>query len=149
MRNLSLLGSLVATATALSAQCVAPSSITTTPPDFSATHYLGSPNPPVVPDPGFTTYWDLTLNGTITISSIDCYLYDDGVNPVQIGNTAPVTLWLTPTTHVGQELNTGAWTQIGAGTLTVADSNSHSPAVFSSPVTLTPGSYGIGLQVAL
>src|SRR5262249_42109893 len=147
MRNLSLLGSLIATTAALSAQCVAPSSIITNPPDFSSTRYLGSPNPLPNPDPGTITMWDMTPHGTATISSIDSSLYDDAnsANPNQVGNTAPATLWLCPTTHVGNELIPGAWTQIGTGTLTVADQNSHSPTVFSSPVTLSPGTYGLGL----
>ena len=147
MNNLKILSALLATATALSAQCIAPSSLNTNPPDFSASHYVGSPNPPVVPDPGFSSLWDMTVNGSLTISSIDSYLYNDGVNPYQVGNTGPFDFWICPTTHTGNELIPANWTLVGSGTFSVADSSSHSPAVFNVPVVLTPGTYGCALNL--
>jgi len=148
MRNLSLLVSVVATAVAASAQCTAPTSLITNPPTFSATHYVGSPNPPVVPDPGISSLFDLTVNGAITLNTIDCDLYDfaGSANPDQVGNTGVCTLWIVPGTWVGNELAPANWISLGTGTYTVV--NGDSPCVFSTPITLSPGSYGVALQLA-
>ena len=151
MRNISFISSLVLTATALSAQCVAPGSVSlnSNPPDFSATHYVGSPNPPVVPDPGHSSLWDMTVNGPIVINSIDTYLddYTGTPNPAQDGNTGPFDLWICPTTHTGNELIPANWVLVGSGTYTVDPAGGHSPCVFSVPVAFTQGTYGVALNM--
>jgi hypothetical protein len=165
MRKLSLLGSLVATAAGLTAQCAAPGaphSLATANP-FAATHYLGSPATPVVPDPGYAICSNWIVSGSINISQIDCYLYDDGVNPVQVGNTGPCDVWICPTTYIGNELTppagvgtvpgtpvgAGPWVLAGSGVVTVADSNNHSPIVMTSPISLSAGTYGVMIQVGV
>jgi hypothetical protein len=156
---------LVATAAGLTAQCAAPGaphSLATSDP-FAGNFYLGSPATPVVPDPGFAICSNWTVNGTINISQIDCYLYDDGVNPIQTGNTGPVDVWICPTTYVGNELaapaapgtvpgtpvGIGPWVLAGSGTLTVDTSANHSPIMMTSPMTLSAGTYGVLIQIGV
>lgn len=132
-------------AAALSAQCVPPSVIATSDP-FASTHYLGTPTPPQ-PYPGFSHLFDAVVDGDINITRMDCLLYDDGVNPPQVGNTAVVEVWITPGTYVGNILNQAAWTQIGTGTLTVAASSTHSAITFGSGFVLPAGTWGVAVLV--
>ena len=130
---------------ALSAQCAPPSIISITEP-FSSTHYLGTPTPPS-PDPGFAHLFDVVVDTDVTITRMECLLYDDGVNPSQIGNTATVEIWLTPGSYVPNVLNQPAWFQLATGTLTVAASSAPSPIVFTPGFTMPVGTWGVSVLV--
>ncbi|MBK8096160.1 MAG: hypothetical protein IPK26_03585 [Planctomycetes bacterium] len=133
-------------AAAVSAQCTPPTVLATNEP-FVFSHYMGTPTPPN-PYPGFSHLFDVVVDGSVTITQIDCILYDDGaVNPTQIGNTAAVEIWITPTTWTGNELNQTVWAQIAAGTVTVAASSTHSPIGFGAGFSLPPGAWGVAILV--
>lgn len=135
----------LAVAASLSAQtCAPPLQIATNDP-FTSSHYLGTTSPPV-PYLGFNILFDCVVDAPVNLTQIDQSLYDDGVNPNQVGNTTTLDVWITPTTYIGQEMNQAAWIPLGTGTLTVQSSAAHSPAVFSPPLTLPVGSWGVALQ---
>ncbi|MEY4675137.1 MAG: hypothetical protein RL148_2921 [Planctomycetota bacterium] len=115
---------------------------------FGATHYVGTPNPLPATYNGFATLFDMNLNGAISITSIDCNLYNEGsVNPDQRGNVAVAEIWTCATTRVGNELVASAWTLAGSGTLTVAGFNENSTATFTTPVAIPAGTYGVAFNV--
>jgi hypothetical protein len=99
--------------------------------------------------------FDLNAQVPITISGATTWLYDQGVgNPVvpnQVGNTAQVDVYTCPTTRIGSETlnpaNPGSpWTLLGSGTITVVNTgtgNGESPTVFTPPLTLPAGAYGV------
>lgn len=99
--------------------------------------------------------FDLNAQVPITIQGASTWLYDQGVgNPVvpnQVGNTAIVDVYTCPTTRLGNEANGptnpgSPWTLLGSGQITVVNTgvgNGESPIVFTPPLVLPAGSYGV------
>lgn len=129
---------------------------------FAGGSLYGHPGYPTLPGPtfpGFSYLIDCTQVVDVEVSRIDMDLYDDGnlvqvnptttvVSPNQIGATAPVTVFLYPsTTWVGNETNPNAWGQLAVGTLTVAAFHTDSQILFSPPLILPAGTWGICIQV--
>lgn len=129
---------------------------------FFGNNLYGHPNYPTLPGPtfpGFSFLMDLTTAAPIDISRIDIDLYDAGglvqvnstttvTSPNQVGATAPVTFYIVPAqSWVGNEANQQAWGPIGTGTLTVSTPHADSPIVFSPPINLPAGQWGVLIQV--
>lgn len=152
---------ILALSAAAIAQCtIAPPSqvLNTNPPDFSSTHYLGNSNPLPSGFDGFGTLFDMQSDVALVVNQIDFSLYDDGVNPIQVGNTTNVDVYvslgaswqtttLVPATMPSPASPAPGWAFLGTGQLTVADSNNHSACVFAAPVVFPPGANGYYLQV--
>jgi hypothetical protein len=158
MQKLLSLAAIVAVTPVLCAQhCtgVPPATSLATNVPFSATHYMGSPNPVAAIYNGPVYFIDVTVEATLLVSQIDCYLYDDGlVNPNQVGATTTTTVYSCANSRVGNELIDPAspgspWSSLGTGTLTVQDSDSHSPIVFNPPLVLSPGTYGLAIAIGV
>ncbi|MCA8948671.1 MAG: hypothetical protein KDE27_04170 [Planctomycetes bacterium] len=100
---------------------------------------------------GFNAMFDLTTNGPIDITQIDMNFYNDGsvaTLPNLVGQTTTVDLYTCPTTSVGLETNMAAWTLQGTANVTIAAHDlPGSACVFSTPITLPAGSYGVVLNV--
>ncbi|MBL8901572.1 MAG: PKD domain-containing protein [Planctomycetes bacterium] len=90
---------------------------------------------------GGAVYFDLNVTTGIRITGFD-------VNTTTAAST-PIGLlvYTIPGTHVGNEGNPGAWTQVGQdnGTGVAAGSNVGSRIPLLNPIILTPGQYGIAL----
>jgi hypothetical protein len=100
-------------------------------------------------------FFDLNAQRNITISSFKTWTYDSGIGnpptPNQVGATGTVDVYTCPTTRVGNEAlnpaNPGSpWTLLGSGTITVVASPGESPIVFSPPLALAAGQYGVTLH---
>jgi hypothetical protein len=156
---LPLTASLVLPTTIAAAQCGQAPHVLATQQAFG--FFIGAYVPPS-PDPGVALLFDLTVAVPLAVQQIDCRLYDDGqVNPLQIGKTAPVDLWVCPTTWTGREalapavagtvpgtpIGNGPWSLAASGTVTVAPRLQQSPIVFAAPAQLAPGTYGVLLQI--
>jgi hypothetical protein len=99
-------------------------------------------------------YFDLQVNNTLTITSINTWL--------NVGNaTTPFNanvsweLWLGPSTYVGNVTNPGLWTKVGAtvpqlytstGGYTQLTNLAVVPVPQISAVTLAPGNYGFAIK---
>lgn len=165
MHALPLVAALVAAASSVLAQanCAAglPTTLATQNP-FSGNNLYGHPNYPTLPGPtfpGFSFLMDLTVAAPIDISRVDIDLYDAGglvtvnstttvTSPNQVGATVPVTFYIVPSqSWVGNETNQAAWGPLGTGTLTVGQPHADSPIVFSPPINLPAGLWGVAIQV--
>ena len=146
------IATLVAAAHAQSCSGPAPAGSLTT--LFAGGVYAGSINA----THGCNQFFDLATNADLTIAQIDTNLLDDGTgtwNPGTgaipqlnlVGQTSTAQLWIVPTTWSGQQNNQPAWTQIGTGTITVAAPGAHSPIIWSPPIVLTAGNYGVALTL--
>lgn len=97
-------------------------------------------------------FFDLNVQVPITISSMSTWTYDQGVgNPVvpnQVTATGTVEVYTCPTTRTGNEtLGPGApWTLLGTGIITVVATPGESPIVFSPPLALAAGQYGVAVR---
>ncbi len=93
---------------------------------------------------GGAVYFTMTVTQNVTLSGLDTN-YD-----VAVGSPVGITMYTTPTTHVGNEANMAAWTQVAVdnGAATSMGINVPTPITFASPVMLTAGSYGIALVSA-
>ena len=100
-------------------------------------------------------FFDLAVQRNITISTIKTWTYDQGVGnppvPNQVGGTGIVDVFTCPTTRIGNEAlnpaNPGSpWTLLGSGTITVVATPGESPIVFTPPLLLPAGQYGICLR---
>jgi hypothetical protein len=100
-------------------------------------------------------FFDLNLQRSITISSFATWTYDQGqgnpVVPNQVGATGIVDVYTCPTTRVGSETlnpaNPGSpWVLLGSGTITVALQPAESSIVFTPPLALAAGQYGVCLH---
>lgn len=101
--------------------------------------------------------FDLDVQVPIAISGTRTWLFDEGTGnptvPNQVGNTAIVDIYTCPTTSLGRELADPAspgspWLLLGSGTMVVADTrvgDGESRAIFSPPLSLPAGSYGIAM----
>ena len=90
---------------------------------------------------GGAIYFNLTVSSAVTLGGIETnYLAASGT-PVG------VTVYTTPTTHVGNEGNMAVWTQVAMdnGAATSAGGNSPTSITFASPLNLSAGTYGIAL----
>jgi hypothetical protein len=100
-------------------------------------------------------FFDLNVSGAISLNSFKTWLYDQGAgNPVvpnQVGATGTVEVYTCPNTRIGSEaLAPGTagspWTLAGSGTITVAAFPAESTCVFSTPIALAAGQYGVALR---
>jgi len=90
---------------------------------------------------GGAIYFNLTLTANVSITNLETnYL-------AGVGLPVGMTLWTTPTTHVGNEGNPAAWTQMAMddGTSVSSGPNVATSIVLAAPLNLTTGSYGIAL----
>jgi hypothetical protein len=92
-------------------------------------------------NPGGAIYFDLTVSSAVTIGGIQTNYIAGAGTPVG------VTVYTTPTTHVGNEGNMAAWTQVAMdnGAATAAGANMATAITFASPLNLAAGSYGVAL----
>lgn len=114
---------------------------------YESAFFVGEPSPMPAVYNGFAYFMDVELNGAVTVPRIDLWLYDDGDTPNQIGNVSTVRVWRCATTRSGRERTSSAWTLVGTGSLTVADSVSDSIVTFATPFSLAAGRHGIAIQV--
>ena len=90
---------------------------------------------------GGCVLFDLTVNVPIALTSIDV-----NVN-TPLGVAASLDVYTCPTTYLGNETNSVAWTLVGsASTAATGALNTPTNMVLTSPVILTPGTYGIQLK---
>ncbi len=120
---------------------------------FAINFYFGSGTSSV------NMFFDANVQTPVTINSLDTFTYDQGVgNPVvpsQIGNTATVNIWTCPITRVGNELlvpdpnaaTPSPWILMGSGTITVTAYPATSPVVFTTPVAMPSGTYGVCIEI--
>lgn len=150
MRNLRASLATLALAAGLAAQdCSAPLGTQTLPTlnPYQSDFFIGEPSPMPSVYNGFAYFMDVDLNGAVTLPRIDLWLYDDGDTPNQVGNVTTVRVWRCATTRTGRERTSSAWTLVGTGSLTVADSLSDSVATFATPLALAAGRHGLAIQV--
>ena len=88
---------------------------------------------------GGIIYFDLQVRAGIILTSIDANY------GATIGLPVGILMYTAPTTHVGNETTSGAWTLVGQddGTTTSAGRNGVTTFTFQQPVLLAPGSYGV------
>jgi hypothetical protein len=122
---LGLCGVLAASALSLpaSAQC---SSLTTI---FAGNNGLGGDS---------QIFFDLQVNNAITVGEIDTN------TAINVGNSFGVTIFVKPGSYVGNDTNSGAWTQVSTGTGTSAGLNNPSP-VDVTDFALAPGAWGVAI----
>ena len=91
--------------------------------------------------PGGAIYFNLTVSSAVTISGIETNYI------AAAGTPAGVTVYTTPMTHVGNEGNLAAWTQVAMdnGAALSAGQNMPTSITFASPWNLSAGTYGIAL----
>lgn len=99
---------------------------------------------------------DITVQRNITISQIRTWTYDQNAGaptplPTQVGNQAVVNVYTCPNTRTGSELIAPTapgtpWTLLGSGTLTVVAQPGESPVVFTPPLALAAGTYGLAIE---
>ncbi len=99
--------------------------------------------------------FDLNAQRPISIASIATWTYDQGVGnppvPNQVGATGQVDVYTCPTTRIGNETNAptnpgSPWTLLGSGTITIVATPGESTIVFSPPLALPAGQWGIALN---
>jgi hypothetical protein len=92
---------------------------------------------------GGNTFFDLTVTQPVTISGLLTNYMAAAGTPVGMA------VHTTPTTYVGSELNQAAWTQaaIDNGAAVSAGQFARTAVTFATPLQLTPGTYGICVQV--
>lgn len=150
MRNLRVLLASFAFLGGIAAQdCSAPlgAQLLPTLSPFQSDFFIGEPSPMPSVYNGFAYFMDVELNCAVTIPRLDLWLYDDGDTPNQVGNVTTVRVWRCATTRTGRERTSSAWTLLGTGNLTVADSISDSIVTFATPLSIAAGRYGIAIQV--
>ena len=99
--------------------------------------------------------FDIDAQVDLSINSFSTWSYDQGAgNPVvpnQVGGTGPVQFYAVPTTFLGSETLDPAvpgspWLNLGTGLITIAAyPGAESQIVFSTPVTLPAGQWGVAL----
>lgn len=62
-----------------------------------------------------------------------------------VGSVFTVSMYVTPSTYVGAEINSAAWVLAGTATGVLVGANQPSVADFASPITIASGSYGVAL----
>lgn len=128
-RRLPLFLAPVIAAAALSSPATAQTSLTT----LFATNNGGGA--------GWTTYFDLTVQVPLAITSLD-------INAITAGVTGSVDIYATASggTHVGNEFNP-VWTLLGSSSQVVSSTtNFPTTCPLTSPLVLPPGTYGIGIH---
>lgn len=88
---------------------------------------------------GGAVYFDLTVNTSILINSIDSNFSDVA------GAACSLEIWTTPTSHVGNEGNAAAWTLLGSGNGTTAGRDILTNITYAAPVQLQTGTNGYAL----
>lgn len=149
MRNLTLMSvAAIGLASAVVAQnCTVPSPARTfsNREEFSASFYYDLAN----------HFFDLNAGTNFTLNSFRTWLYDQGAgNPVvpnQVGATGTVEVYTCPTTRLGNEAiapgGVGSpWTLLGSGTITVAAYPGESTCVFTPPLAMPAGAYGVAFR---
>jgi hypothetical protein len=100
-------------------------------------------------------FCDVTTQRQLSISSMSTWTYDQGAGnppvPNQVGNTAVVNVYTCPTTRTGNEAISptapgSPWTLLGSGQLTVVAQPAESPIVFTPPLVLPAGTYGMAIE---
>jgi hypothetical protein len=99
---------------------------------------------------------DITTQRNITISQLKTWTYDQNAGaptplPSQVGNQAVVNVYTCPGTRLGSETTSPTapgtpWTLLGSGTLTIVASPADSPVVFTPPLALAAGTYGLAIE---
>ncbi|HEX6813073.1 MAG TPA: hypothetical protein VF384_15720 [Planctomycetota bacterium] len=98
---------------------------------------------------------DVTTQRDISISQIRTWTYDQGAGlppvPSQVGNQGVVNVYTCPTTRLGNETTSPSapaspWTLLGSGTITIQAQPTESAVVFTPPLTLLAGTYGIAIE---
>lgn len=92
---------------------------------------------------GAGCYFDVNVTNPDGISL--CGVYANCNTGAGVGVTA--TVYITPTTYVGNDANAAVWTQIGSGTALTANFNSPTYFQFATNSYLAPGSYGMAVFV--
>ncbi len=90
---------------------------------------------------GGAIYFNLTVTSAVSLGGLQTNYTAAAGNPVGI------TVHTTPGTHVGNEGNPGAWTQVAMdnGAATSSGTDVPTPISFASVLNLAPGTYGIAL----
>lgn len=97
----------------------------------------------VPPAPSGQTYFNLTVNTTVTIQGLD---FDCASPPETAGS---IELWLTnpgTTTHVGNELNPAMWSLAASGPSTIPLNPGIPTVCFTNGVVLQPGTRGVAVR---
>lgn len=93
---------------------------------------------------------DMNIQRSISIDQIKTWTYDSGIGnpptPNQVGATGTVNFYTCPTTRIGNETNLAAWTLVGSGTITIVATPAESTIVFTPPITIAAGQYGVALE---
>jgi hypothetical protein len=91
--------------------------------------------------PGGAVYFDLTVTSAVTIGGLLTHFL--GVPNIPVG----LTVHTTPITHVGNESNPAAWTQVAMddGSALAGGKLGPTSITFASALNLAPGTYGIAL----
>ena len=95
---------------------------------------------------GNAAVFDLSVANPVLISSISCNF------SAALGANVGLSVWICPTTYVGNTTNQALWTQIAnfpSGTVTAAGPGQPTVFTFSSPYLLAAGSYGVSLDCDL
>jgi len=96
---------------------------------------------------GNAVYFDLTVNTTVTITSLDLNCGQGGTTPPPVGTAGSVDVFLGPTTAVGNQTNSGLWTPVANAPLITGAVNALTNAVFpGGGFGLGPGHYGVCLK---
>lgn len=135
---------LIAGTKAQSCNGPAPAGIFTT--SFVGGVYAGATSATV----GANMFFNLATNADLTISQVGVNLYDAGyvaTLPNLLAASGPFEFWVCPVGWSGNQNIQANWTLAGTGVMTVGNADSGSQAVFSSPVALTAGNYGIALTL--
>jgi hypothetical protein len=95
-------------------------------------------------------YFDMTINTTITLTSLDMW----HGNNTAVGSSASWELWLGPSTYLNNVTNAGLWTLVGTTTPVVTTQAAYvlltgltiNPVPQIASVTLAPGNYGFAFR---
>ena len=99
-------------------------------------------------------YFDLQVNTTLTITSINTWL-NVGTATAPFNGNVSWELWLGPSTYVGNVTNPGLWTRVGSttpqaysstGGYTLLSNLTVVPVPQIAAVTLAPGNYGFAIR---
>lgn len=88
---------------------------------------------------GGAVYFDMTVNGAVTLTDMVMNY------SATAGTTVGVDVYTCPTSYVGNEGNSGAWTLVSSGTGTSAGTDLRTVCTLTTPALLTPGTYGVAL----
>src|SRR5689334_1013373 len=97
----------------------------------------------VPPQVAGQTYFNLTVNTTVTIQGLD---FDCASPPETSGS---MELWLTnpgTTTHVGNETNASLWSLAASGATTLPLDPTVPTVCFTNGLVLQPGTYGVAVR---